>query len=339
MSSRLFADLQQPYYIVCPPYRHTSGGVRVLNLFCHALNLLGEEAYLLSEHAAPKLRAPLLTPEIAAHHQRQGRKPLMLYPEIIDGNPFGAPLVIRYLLNVPGFHTGHYSYGPDDILVTHSNDILPQGWQALLLPVPTSDRSIFNNENNPYDQQRSGACFYAKKYFESGLPLLPVTDGAIELSPRVAQRSLEELAELLRRTEVLYAYEHSTLCFEALLCGCPVVYLPNEFMPQMYYNFVGRDGVAWGNTAEELAYARSTLARVPEAFDRVEAEFWEYLRQFVQHTQKAVLERPMGADSWTSFYDQLRIQMQRRKKPWYKRAFKSLRLKVKACFGRGARSP
>lgn len=333
MSSRLFAPLKQPFYIECPPYRHTSGGVRVLNLLCHALNLQGEEAYLISTAAAPNLRAPLLTTEILRQHQRQGRQPLVLYPEIVDNNPYAAPQVLRYLLNVPGFLTGHYSFGDDELLVSHSRDILPEGWDGLLLPVPTSDRSLFNNNDNPYDNQRQGACFYAKKYFESGLPLLPITDGATELSPRVPQRSLEELAELLRRTKVLYAYEHSTLCFEALLCGCPVVYLPNDYMPQLYDNFVGRNGVAWGNTPEELAYAHTTLARVPEAFDRIENEFWNYLQEFIEQSHKTFASRASTTQAWSSFYDTLHKAITSQHKPWWKRAFKHTRLKLLAALG------
>ena len=340
MKPQLFARLRQPYYIVSPPYRHTSGGIRVLNLLCHALNLLGEEAYMLSTAAAPQLRAPLLTPDIVRQHQSQGRQPITLYTEIVEGNPHRAPHILRYLLNVPGFLTGHYSFTDDEILVSHSRDILPEGWQALLLPVPTSDRSLFNNDNNPDDARRSGACFYAKKYFESGLPLLPDTEGATELSPRVKQRSLEELADLLRRTEVLYAYEHSTLCFEALLCGCPVVYLPNEYMPQLYDNFVGRNGLAWGNTPEELAYARATLKEVPEAFDRMEASFWEHLEQLVLQTQQIVAQRTTSADAWLQFYAAvLRAVTPPPPKPWWKRAARSTRLAVRACFGGNRQTP
>jgi len=57
-SPRIFASLGHPYYVFAPPYLQTSGGVRAMHYLCHALNLLGCEAYVNTTVVHRDLRTP-----------------------------------------------------------------------------------------------------------------------------------------------------------------------------------------------------------------------------------------------------------------------------------------
>jgi hypothetical protein len=93
---------RRPYYIDAPAYRRTSAGIRVMHLLCHALNSIGEEAYVYPTETNPTLNTPLVTPEISARHKAAGREPIVVYPEVVPGNPRKAASVVRYVLNRAG---------------------------------------------------------------------------------------------------------------------------------------------------------------------------------------------------------------------------------------------
>ena len=91
---QLFSPPRRPYYIDAPAYRRTSAGIRVMHLLCHALNSIGEEAYVYPTETNPTLNTPLVTPEISARHKAAGREPIVIYPEVVPGNPRRAASVV-----------------------------------------------------------------------------------------------------------------------------------------------------------------------------------------------------------------------------------------------------
>lgn len=293
---QIYAPLNAPYYIWAPAYRETSGGVRVLHYLCHALNLIGEEAYVITSVINPQLRTPVLTEEVLRRHSATGRQPIAVYPEVITDNPLNLANVARYLLNTPGILTGaKIDLKASDLVFTHGVDVVPKGWTAPLLHVPPVDTRIFN-AHGVKDDERSGSCFFFNRYLQEGGELLDVTADSTEISFRVPHRSLQELAALFRRSEVMYTYEQSTLCFEALLCGCPVVYLPNErFLPRFLTGYVGNSGMAWGASEEEITRAKATVHEVQSKYAQKEVEFWQQLDAFVTATQtRARQSAPLG---------------------------------------------
>lgn len=84
---KLFSRRPHPYYIYSYDYRRNSAGVRVLHMLCDALNQSGQEAYVVAKNVSPNLITPMLSGEVIAYHKAQGIKPIMVYPEVIDGNP------------------------------------------------------------------------------------------------------------------------------------------------------------------------------------------------------------------------------------------------------------
>jgi len=284
----LTAPLPHPYYIYCPDYRDDSSGIRVLHLLCHALNLAGQEAYVTANTVAARLRTPRLTPEVEQWHRQAGRIAITVYPEVVSGNPRNAPIVVRYLLNTPGYLAGDKTFAEAELLFAYDQEFVPPGMRAESLFLPPCDLALFN----PFgvkDENRKGTYFFVHRYLKNGGQLLETTRDSVELSYR-HPRTLAELAAIFRSAELLYSYERSALCLEAMLCGCPVVYLPNEGLTRLPGEaFFGRNGTAWGTDPAEIGRARATVGQIYPMYLDLEKPFWNQLEQFIQLTQEAAL--------------------------------------------------
>lgn len=291
--SSLFPEKRHPYYIVAPRYIRTSAGHKVLHLLCHALNRQGERAYLViypysppMSASSPELLTPLLTKTIIDYDFNSGCTPIVVYPETVSGNPFLAPFVVRYILNFPGLLGGDSVYKDDEFCVTYSEYLEKSVDNARLsLFLPISDPRIFT----PYPSvRRFGSCFYAGKYrYVHGGELFEVTFNSVEITRDLPDsQTPEQIAELFRRSEVFYTYENTALALEALLCGCPVVFLPNnhlEFIIGIEEH--GWDGIAWGTNEEEILRAKNTVQRARQNYYKIITDFRSQLINFIHETQ------------------------------------------------------
>jgi glycosyltransferase involved in cell wall biosynthesis len=288
---QLFARLNAPYYIYAPAFNVNSGGIRAMHQLCHALNLAGEEAYVTTTTISPRLRTPPLTPADVERHRAGNREAIVVYPEVVKDNPINARHVVRYLLNIPGFLSQEaYQWGADDLLYTIATAIVPEGMKAQMLQLPLVDTGIYNRDGVD-DTKRSGNLLFINRYLSRGGQLSPITEGFTEISFRAGQRTPEQLAALYRSAQFLYTYEPSTACYEAQLCGCPVVYLPNDVMLNTPVpDYLGTSGLAWGNSPEQLDHARRTIDRVPAFYEELNQTFLRELEAFIDCTQARVRE-------------------------------------------------
>lgn len=289
---------RHPYYIVAPPYTRFSGGAKALHLLCHALNCAGQSAFLLANLklprnaplANPDLLTPLLSDDIVEYHFRRRRTPVVVYPETTRGNPLGAPVVVRYILNFPSLLGGDAAFDPAEICVGYSQVLADSaGTGNHVLYIPTSDSQLFRP--GPAGLRRSGSCFYAVKYrsFHPG-KLVPPASDCIEIT---RGQSPEEMAAIFQRSELLYCYENSAVALEATLCGCPVVFMPNEHLTGMIAEeILGRDGYAWGDDPAEIARARATVGKAAENYQRGIGTFWKQLAKFILATQARATVTP-----------------------------------------------
>ena len=289
----LLRPLHAPYYVYAPPFRETSGGIRAMHYICHALNLAGEEAYVVSPTISSALRTPVLTEGIRDLHAQRARQPIVIYPEVVADNPMKLRHVVRYLLNVPGrINPRPIRWLQSDLIYSFCKDIVPPSMEARLLEVPLINRAIFN-QHGCAGSARQGRLVFINRYLAAGGTLQPATAQALEISFRVATRTPEELSRLYQTAELLYTYEHSTACYEAMLCGCPVVYLRNDLsMPEMPQGPLGREGWAWGDSPEQIAFAKNTVHQVDANYRHIELAFWSQLASFISITQERV-HQPM----------------------------------------------
>ena len=268
-----------PFYIVAPPYARISAGVKVLYALCHYLNLLGEDAYMIpfpvdtvADKAWPyycrfppsdwnnrRLAVKILTKDIADRHFREGRTPVCVFPEVYD-NFLGAPFSVRYMLNYPGLLAPKHKV-PQDYTISYSKRLADYTGTADVLHIPAVDMDFFRFRD---DKPREGACFYAGKYrdiYHGDLGALP--RGCVEIL-RSDRMSTEEVREIFWTTEYFYCFEDTALAIEAALCGCTVVFVPNEHYKDgtISSHELRMAGMAWGTDPGEIARAKATVRQM-----------------------------------------------------------------------------
>lgn len=264
----LFPKQTRPYYIVTPGYDHRSSGIRTLHLLCHALNESGQVAQLMGAMppGQPFYRHPNLNTPVA--YSTEFADPIVVYPDTIRGNPLNAKRVVRYFMAERGAYFEDAPIGDKDMVWGGLEGIAEN-----VLRIPCSDLSIFYNDNSP----RSGSCFYSLKYDRIlKHPLLPITDGMTRL-----EGNLEQLADILRRSDRCYLYEVTNVMTEAALCGCPVTLIRTPFFNHIDKTCMMGD-VEWSD-GEVVNRCANYL---PEYRNEIR-DFWGYgLPNFIERTQK-----------------------------------------------------
>lgn len=290
---QLYESLRRPYYIETPPYRRSSAGIRVMHMLCHVLNRLGEEAYVFTSEVNPELNTPTVTEEVVRRHLQAGREPIVVYPEIVSGNPRRAKSVVRYVLNVPGLIGGDKTFAETELIYAYGQNILPSNApKDNVLFFPSVDTHLFNNRDNPLDAQRQGILVYPGRHLNALKEHPELAHGTVITATWPASRS--ELAALMRRSEMLYCFESTAIALEAVLCGCPAVTLHSPFFDGQAINSLelGREGMAFGDSPEEIDYARRTVGQMQATYQRLEEEFWVKLQQFIRDSQALPLTEP-----------------------------------------------
>jgi hypothetical protein len=210
------------FIIAAPPFNEGHGGVVALHRLCDRLNAAGYEAYIHPTGPNSEIRPGWRTP---LQRGRSINDAVVIYPEVITGNPFNAPRVVRWLLNRPGWFTGkEMESSANDLLVAFSRQIAPT---LPTLSVPLIDPTIFF----PKDCAGTGALLWIGK---GGLP--PDFDvSRVKAITRNWPTTRPDLAALLRSADVLYTCDWLTsLIDESLMCATPVVltgkqsWLPHE---------------------------------------------------------------------------------------------------------------
>ena len=307
--AELYPEPRAPYYIATLPFTRFSAGVKVLHLLCHSLNLRGQRAYLLpiyptnarerESFCEPSLVTPLLTRRTTKRHADDGLCPIIVYPEIVTGNPFSASCVVRYVLNFPGALGGDVLFNADELCFSYSKVLAAETKHPEnILFIPASDTRIFYPP--PEQEERRGTCFYASKYQNTHKgQLLEITNDSLEItSGRPNSQSPEQVADIFRKCEIFYTYENTALAVEATLCGCPTVFLPNPYLKSIIASEeLGGDGFAWGNSDAEVSRARDSVKNAFNNYMRTIDQFYAQLDLFVSKTQENAKTRKYALET------------------------------------------
>ena len=286
-------DLPTTGFVVFgPSFVSNSAGIGCLYRLCHELRRLGYSAFMAGgQRGAPHLDAPMVDLVEAAELCRRGY--VAVYPEVVPGNPFGSPTVIRWVLNRPGLLGGDEVYDDDEIVFCYSDVYRPyvRNRVAGKLYMPTIDEEIFRTDE--WDiSRRSLECFYiGKSSWKDGVV---DRDKAFEITRHTPAKS--DLGKLFRAARVLYCFDNSTiLIHEALLCGCPVVIIPDGTQTKEDYagHELGTEGIAWG--VEEFHGQSVDVPAVGRRYEQAKSDFGRQLEHFIAVSRQKIIAP--GADA------------------------------------------
>jgi hypothetical protein len=258
-------------------FDETSGGIVALYKLCHDLRLFGQEAYISHGPGNSSLNTPQFSPSI----EELERDFIVIYPEVVLGNPLNCPRVVRWILNTPGAFgdTDYYKHEhKTDLVFLFSHHFLYSGIgkNKGILATTYTDFSIFKN----YGLERSGSCYLVRK----GVIREIIHDNDSLMIDNCS--SWKAIAQIFNRKELLYCYDISTYwCTLAALCGCVALVIPDGLTNSKewhksipYFDY----GVAYG--VDELSHARNTLDMVSDHIQNIEKKKLDSVRNFITIT-------------------------------------------------------
>lgn len=292
--------MPRPFIIFAPRFDENSGGAVVLHRLCDLLNRSGQRALLwpsreilfdpwrplyswnrqrlqrrwYRKHGPYRTFEGFLTP-LATPADLKGA--IVVYPEVVDGNPLRADHVVRWLLHRPGFHTGRIDYGRNDRYFFFQNAFddpnLNPDRDNLLRTVFIRDDLYRQVHFGP----RSGCCHILRK--GAGRPMQHDVANSILIDGL----SHPEAAAVFNRVQTCISYDPYTMYSQfAALCGCDSVVLPEEGMTEESWYPDPRDryGVALG--WEGLEQARRTAPLLLPRLKEQEQEANASVQRFVE---------------------------------------------------------
>lgn len=219
----------------------------------------------------PSMNVPVASREVL-------KRSIVVYPEIVSGNPLEAAHVVRWLLHRPDFFGDAADFAPDEYLF-YFQKAFAQGVQgvnedAVLRIRWLRDDVYFDRKMG----ERKGACRMIRKAKWTGFCDIPEDDDAILLDGKTHQ----EIAEIFNRTERFYCHDPYTMyTFYAALCGCIPIIVPQ---PGVTFKALRpleeeRWGIAYG--PERVDWAQETRHLMIERFSRERARQDEMIENFV----------------------------------------------------------
>lgn len=179
---------------------------------------------------------------------------IIIYPECLMGNPLLSIHSLRWLLYFNKFKEGQKAFGKNEFVVAYRevfNDpkLNPE---CYTLRTPYFDSALYRRYNFG---NRSGKCYIVRK--GSNRADLPEKfDGTI-----IDNLPEEEKVRVFNECEECYSYDTQTFyCSIAMLCGCESIVVMEPGKTEKDYLSPGEThyGVAYGDTAEQRAFAQQT---------------------------------------------------------------------------------
>ena len=302
------------FVIYAPSFDEKSGGSIVIHLLCDLLNKYGAEAYIskllhiktvknkqfyfnLSRYKClwiheKWLKLKLLFYETFIYKTYPGFNTpsfpfdrvdddcIVVYPEVISGNPLNAKHVIRWFLNKPGFFTNEINYGPNELYfyyAKHFNCFKLNPNVNHKLTLLWINNRVFKKTNFG---ERSGTCYMLRKRTDR-----PIVHGLSD-SICLDGRSNEEIAVIMNQCKQFICYDLYTMYSRyAVMCGCESIVVPDPDLSEDAWREENlRHGIAYG--FENLEKSRESIPKMFDSLKKQENDMEQEIKNFINISQK-----------------------------------------------------
>lgn len=273
--------------IYSPAFNDKIGGIVVLHKLCHILNELNRECFLYPMYSDEGFykknwfdaflmqlkmlkyrnidnfntnsffKTPVLKQSLKKFNWDNW---IVIYPEIVLGNPLGAKNVVRWLLHQPGFHTGKIQYGPSELYIKYNTAIRDFNYLDSImadthLKIIHYPREYYNLEN--ISDERTGTAYCLRKGSHKKI------QHNLENSILIDDLPHNEIAAIFKKVKRFISYDtYTAYSVFAVLCGCESVVVPDDNVSEeeWYPNPTDRFGIAYG--MDKVAEANLTKNKV-----------------------------------------------------------------------------
>jgi len=200
---------------------------------------------------------------------------IVVYPEVVSGNPLKHKNIVRWFLHKPGYHTGTINFGEGELYFfydQHSDDPAINSEQTNKLSVVALNPAYKN-----LNQSRSGSCYLVRK--GKGKALVHDTRNSVKIDGL----SHAEVARIFNSSEFFYSYDEMTFYSQyAALCGCVSVVVPESYANREEWVLnhpIGRYGVAYGEA--DIPHALETAHLLEKHFAEQEEISIKEVQNFI----------------------------------------------------------
>lgn len=259
---------QLNFVIFALPFQFNIGGVVALYNLARIIDECGFSCKIFDEK---RLNLPNSIFEKYATESDVNDSTVVVYPEIVFGNPLKAKYVVRWLLCELGIHCPadiYTTWEKDDFIYHYSTYNTQKNVKDYNIICPLYTSPALKN----YGKSRDGYCHIIRKGHKFHKPLTYIhPSDSLFLDDNLSQ---EILIEIFNRKEYLISYDpYSYVCVMAALCGCIPIIVPmtgttkEQWLKSLstsvileQYGEYELKGIAYG--IEEIEYARNTLEGV-----------------------------------------------------------------------------
>lgn len=243
------------YVIGYSHFNENSGGELVLYFLCHLLNSVGCKAFMIG--GSPRNSLNLNCPIMPQTLNLQSEDVIVVYPEVISGNPLKAKNVVRWILYTIGVNGGSAdTHRPEDLIVGFRKEFSGNGC-LITEENQVGIYYIIDCYKNLFNPMREKTCYLVHK----GYKYHKTFDQHPSDSIKIDGKSHKEVAKIFNESHTFYSYDpNSGYSKYAALCGCDSIVIPRPNLDFKDWRKDARDrfGIAYG--LEDLPRARETLS-------------------------------------------------------------------------------
>ena len=293
--------MKSPEFIIYAyPWDEEVGGFMVLQELCARLNELGFRAaiwpagkpagaprdwqslrtllgYVVRGRFIRRFDAGPFEPSLAS--SRDLKRAVVIYPEIVAGNPLAASKVVRWLLYPPGRRSETVEIAPGDLVVAYNEAFRDTSRPAEKQPILTVTYQVPAYRQRNFGE-RHGSCVIVRKGADRPLDQHP--PDAIPVDHVNHARR----AEIFNQVRYCYCYDlYTYYSIYAALCGCVPIIVPMPGVPEEEWqpSEANRLGIAYGEG--RIAWAQATQDKLRHRIrERRETED-STVRAFVDRTR------------------------------------------------------
>jgi hypothetical protein len=286
-------------FLICgTPFTEYSGGGLVLYELARTIKTLG---YSVKLYASQIFSNNIFNDFYDINSNEITDTTIVIYPEIISGNPLNAKRVIRWLLCKIGINTPVdiiKSWGSNDIIYFYSS--FDTKINSNILPYMFVYYNDPKMKNNPEIKRVPNSSCYtyrkAKKFsLKNNSPITILHDENSSILKKRVNHDIQIL--YFSSKQYFYCYDHYTgLVLNAIKCGCVSVVPKIENVDEMQYLKSGIfgyidtriPGLAYG--IEEIPWANQTKDKINDYLDKLVSIGIDTVKNMIQTIESTKFE-------------------------------------------------